>query len=319
MADAPVIPPNTPVVAVTPDGVPIDPKAAKAAAAEAEKVKAEYQETIYNPPGSAQTGDVSSAAKEAMRKFKVKVEGKDLEVDEKELLRGYSHQRVANKALQEGKALRKQAEEFVAMLKDEAKLKDVLQKLGHDPRKLSEKILAQHLEDELMDPRDRELRDTKAKLAQIEEMDKRQKEAIEAKRLEHVKQRFMKEYETDFISALDKTGLPPTKPMVAEMAKYISRSAKIGFKMSAMEAAQLVKEDVQNLTQRLVGDSDGDTLIKLLGDNVANKIRKYDTSRIKTPEQVLQTPPEQVRRNREKEPKKRMSIREWQLMKRGLK
>ncbi len=308
-------------IAATP---PADPKAKgkdKEAPIDPNAVQKELmREIVVNPPGSAQTGDVTNAAKEAMRKFKVKIEGKEVDVDEKELIRGYGHQKVANKALQEGKALRKQAEDFVAMLRDEGKLKDVLQKLGHDPRKLSEKILAQHLEDELMDPRDRELRDAKAKLAHIDEMDKKQKEAIENQRMEHVKQRFMKEYERDFVEALDSSGLPATKPMVAEMAKYISRSAKIGFKMSAKEAAQLVKEDIEQLTRRVVGDSDGDRLVKLLGDNVANKIRKYDTDRIKTPEQSLQTPEVQNRRPREfKEAKKRMSVREWQLMKRGLK
>lgn len=285
-----------------------------------DQVEAHVKGIIANPPGSAQKGDATTAAKEAMRKFKVKVEGKEFEVDEKELINGYGLRSASSKALNEGKALRRQAEEFVAMLRDEGKLKEVLQKLGHDPRRFSEKILAQHLEDELMDPRDKELRDTKLKLAHIEELDRRQKKAVEDQRIEHVKQRFMKEYEADFVKALDTSGLPPTKPMVAEMAKYIQRSAKIGFKMSAMEAAQLVKEDIQLAHQRLVGDTDGEKLIKLLGDNVANKIRKYDMAKLKSPDQMLQTPQEQNRQPRARTEKKgRMSVREWQLMKRGLK
>lgn len=275
-------------------------------------------------PGDPQTGDVKAAAQEAIRKLKYKQQdGTDAEVDESEALKVYmerkQHQSVASKALNEGKALRKQAEEFVQMLKDEGKLKDVLKKLGHDPRKLSEKILAEHLEEELMDPRDRELKETKTKLRQMEDFEKQQEEAVKAKRLEEMKSRFMKEYETDFVAALQETKLPPTKPMVAEMAKYISRAAKLGFKMTPKEAAQLVKEDITQLTQRVIGDSDGEVLLNLLGgDAVANKIRKWDTSKLRNPTAELTTPAQQGE-TRQKPERKKMSVRDWQLYKRGLK
>ncbi len=278
----------------------------------------------FLPQGAAQTpaatgaapGAVAEAAKEAMRKHRVKVDGQDMEVDEEELKRGYSHQRAANKILQEGKSLRKQNEEFLTKMRDKATVIDVLKKLGHDPRKLSEEYLASQLEDELMDPRDKELRDTKARLKQIEDMEKKQQEAVQKQRHEEMKVKYAKEYETQFVEALKKSQLPPTKPMVAEMAKYIARSAKIGFKMTPEEAAQLVREDIQVAHQRLIGDSDGEILLKLLGDNVANKIRKYDTDKLKTPEQVLRTPVEQGA-PRTREPKRRLTAHEWRLHKLG--
>lgn len=268
------------------------------------------------PAGNA----IAEAAKEAIRRHKVKVDGQELEVDEDELKRGYSHQRAANKILQEGKAARKQAEEFIAMMRDKGKLMDVIKKLGHDPRKLSEEYLASQLEDEMMDPRDKELRDAKARLKHIEDMEKKQQEAVQARRHEEMKVKYAKEYETQFVEALKKSQLPPTKPMVAEMAKYIARSAKIGFKMTPDEAAQLVREDIQMAHQRLVGDSDGEVLLKLLGDQVANKIRKYDTDRLKTPEQMLRTPNEQSgeRSKRVQQTKTRLTPHEWRLHKRGL-
>lgn len=271
-------------------------------------------------PGAPQAGDVSSAAAEAMRKYRVKVEGKELEVDEKELLRGYGHQRAASRMMNEAKAERSKAEKALQMLNDDEQLETILKKMGKDPRKLAEKILSKHLEDELMDPRDKELRDAKAKLKHLEDMETKQKEEIAKRRLDEVKARFMKEYETDFVAALDESGLPPTKPMVAEMAKYISRSAKIGFKMSAKEAAQLVKEDIQLAHQRLIGDADGDKLIALLGEGVANKVRKYDTGKLKSPEAQLRTPAEQAVERRDRgQPKKRMTSKEWRLHKMGLK
>ena len=197
---------------------------------------------------------LKEAAAEAKRKLKIDNE----EVDEDEVIKIYksrkSHQQAANKELQEGKAARKQAEEFLQMMRDPEKFWEVAEKLGHkNTRELAEKLLVKQIEDETMDPRDKELRDAKARLKAIEDMERKQKEQVEQARLEEMKQKYVKDYETQFIDALKTTDLPPTKPMIAEMAKYISRSAKIGFKMTPKEAAQLVKEDVQRAQMNLTG------------------------------------------------------------------
>jgi hypothetical protein len=257
-----------------------------------------------------ETAEVA-ALKEEIRKYKVKVDGEELEVDENELLRGYSHQKAANKILHEGKAARKQAEEFISMMKDPAQFYDTAKKLGHDPRKLAEEYLARQLEDEMMDPRDKELRDAKARLKQIEDMELQQKQALEKQRHEALKMKFAKDYEEQFTTALKESQLPPTKAMVAEMAKYISRSAKIGFQMTAKEAAQLVREDLELSIKRLTGEADADTLIRLLGDGVANKVREHDVAKLKSPEQYLKTPQTQGEIRERKVPHKRMSAKEW--------
>ena len=265
-----------------------------------------------SPKGAPQSNDITEASKEATRKYKVKVDGQELEVDETELLKGYSHQRAANKILQEGKAARKQAEEFISMMKDPDKFFEVARKLGHDPRELSERQLVSALQAEMMDPRDRELMEARNKLKAIEDMERMQKEAVEKQRNEALKAKYAKDYSDQFVSALQETGLPPTKPMVAEMAKYIARSAEIGFKMTASEAAQLVKDDIQQAHRRLIGDSDGETLMKLLGDDVANKIRQYDVAKLKSPESYLKTPDTQYKSNKPKQPaNKRMTPQEW--------
>lgn len=257
--------------------------------------------------------EAAKAATDAVRKYKVKIDNQEMEVDESELIRGYSHQRAANKILQQGAAARKQAEEFISMMRDPEKFYETAKKIGHDPRILAENYLAKQLEDELLDPRERELKETKSKLKQMEEMDRAQKEDMEKRRNDVLKEKYAKDYSDQFVAALQDTGLPPTKPMVAEMAKYVSRAAKIGFKMSPAEAAQLVREDIQVAHQRLIGDSDGDTLIRLLGDEVANKVRRYDTQRLKNPEQGLRTPADQQDQRARPRPSngKRMSPKEW--------
>lgn len=286
------------------------------AAPAAAPVESAATESPGNP--APNSGDIKDAAIEAMKKYKVKVDGQELEVDEGELLRGYSHQKAANKILQEGKKARKQAEEFIAMMKDEGKLFEVIQKLGHDPRKLTEQYLAKQLEEEMLDPREKEFRRAQEELKRYKAQEEQMKAEQQRRLDESLKAKYAKDYSDQFVDALKTSGLPATKPMVAEMAKYVQRAAKIGFKMTPSEAAQLVKEDVQKAVASLTGEADGDTLIKLLGEQVANKVRKWDTSRVKTPDQVLKTP-EQSRnsptRKRESEYKP-MSHKEWRNLNR---
>ncbi len=104
------------------------------------------------------------------------------------------------------------------------------------------------------------------------------------------------------------------------MAGYIAQCAKIGYEITPAEAATLLAEDLKREHASIAADSDVEAVIALYGEDFINKIRKYDTSRVKNPEQGLRTPLEQAAEQRERaKPRKRMSTREWQLHKRGLK
>lgn len=295
------------------------------AASAAESVTGEANPTEAidgQAPGEGQSSeqvaaDAAKQAKENLKRYKLKIDGQEREVDEKELLRGYSHQQAANKRFQEGQKLRQQAEQFVEMMKDPEKFFEVAQRLGHDPRKLSEMYLGKQLEEEFMDPKEKEIRDYKAKLQRYEEQERQKEEEQLTRQQEALKAKYAQEYSNQFIQALKETGLPATKPMVAEMAKYISRSAKIGVEMSAKEAANLVLEDIRNSQKNLFSEADGETLIKLLGEDLANKIRGYDTSKLKDPNQFLKTPTEQGQRNTRQTQQKSMTPREWRKFNRG--
>ena len=257
------------------------------------------------------------AAQEAMRKFKLKVDGQEVEVDEEELKRGYSHQRAASKRMQEAAKKEKQAEEFISLLKDKQAFFEAAKRLGHDPRKLAEEYLAAQLEEEMLDPREKELKEAKRKLQAYEEMEKRQREEAEKKRDQALKAKFAEDYTKQFTEALKETNLPPTKAMVAEMAKYIHRAAKMNFQMTAKEAAQLVKEDIETAHRNLYGEADVDTLVKLLGDQGLQKLRSYDASRVKDPMANLKTPTEQPEAStRARSTGKRMTPQEWRAFNR---
>ena len=284
-------------------------------------------QAAQNAPGQAPTGATTSAgtvkeaAQEVMRKHRVRVEGQEIEVDEEELKRGYGHQRAANKILQEGKTFKKQAESFISMLKDPDKLEEVLQKLGHDPRKLFESRLADKIRVEVMTKeereqydRDLELKSTKAKLREYEDMKAKEEQAVKDRHHNEMKEKFKAEYNTTFVEAIKTTAVPPTKETVAKMAAYISRSVKIGVELTPLEAAKMVEDDFRQLYTRVASQADGETLLKMFGDDFAQKILTARGARVKSPN--LPTPQEQGQRRDRKttnigDKERRRLIRGW--------
>lgn len=315
----------TPVAPATPTTTPVDAGMADQAAPNMNMsgkealAWVESQKSAQSKSGpSKTTGENADPIKEAAAEAKRKLKIGDEEVDEEEVFKIYKdrkgHQQAANKILQEGKLARKQAEEFLTMMRDPDKFFEVAEKLGHQPRTLAEKKLAAELELELMDPREKEFRAMQKKLAAIEDMEKQQKEAEAKKVHEALKSKYHQEYQQQFTEALQAHELPAVAETVADMAKYVQRATKLGFKMTPDEAAQLVKEDLQRRTRSVISKADGEMLLKLLGPEVANKIRTWDTSRVKTPEQFLRTPTEQADPSSVKPrgtPKKRMTPQEW--------
>lgn len=276
-------------------------------------VKEAIKEVVIKKASSKEPTPEDQKQAEAIRKHKVKVDGEELEVDDDELKRGYSHQKAANKILQEGLAARKQALEFIEMMKKDPKsIFEIAQKMGHDTRKISEEHLGGFVEEELMDPRDLALKRAQAKLKSIEEHEASQKKVLEDQKFEAMKKKYAGEYSDKFVESLKKYGLAPDKISVGQMAFYVGRAAKLGIKMTADEAAQLVREDDINRIKFKLREASPETILQVLGEDVANKIRGYDVAKIKSPEDHLKTPEEQAEpRDRNKTPHKRMTSREW--------
>lgn len=274
-------------------------------------------QTGANPAGEA----VKEAAKEAARKLKFKEGDKEIEVDEDEVIKIYrerkGHQKVATKEFQDGQRARKQALELVTKLKDPGQLFEALKQLGHDPRKLSESYLTSLLEEEQLDPKDRELRKAQSRLREYEELQKKAKETEAQKARAEMEKKFSEDYSNQFVEALKKTNLEPTKSNVGKMASYIRRAAEINFEMTAHEAATMVRQDLERYHTHNYASADTDTLVKLLGEAGLAKIREYESKRLKDPTENLKTPDEQAEIVRRKASGRRMSPSEWRSFNRG--
>lgn len=275
--------------------------------------------------GGAGGDPIKAAANAAARKLKIASEdGQEVEVDEAEVIKVYrdrkGHQKAANQKLQEGLKYRKQSEDFVNAMKNPETLVDTLYKMGYTQaqvRQLSEKYLAQVLEDEMMDPKDKELKTTKQRLQEFEKKEQNRKDAEEKQHHEALKKKYAEDYSKEFIAALQTTKLPPTKGNVGKMAGYIAHAAKIKMPMTANEAAKLVQQDIIQENRHLFKDMTSEQIIDVVGEDGLKKIREFDISRIKDPSANLKTPEEQRDfAPRKKEPVKRMSPAEWRAFNR---
>lgn len=260
-------------------------------------------------PQGKEGNPISDAANEVLKKYRVKVDGQDLEVDEKELLRGYSHQKAANKILQEGKAKAKEAESLLSQLKEGKGVFDLLKTLGHDPRKMTEEYLSEQLKYEMLDEREKALIEKDKKLKEYEERDKKAEEEKRKAIEDAAMKKYSQQYSEEIVSALKESSVPQNKDSVQRIAKYLAQSAKFKIQMTAQEAVKLVEQDLLDVQSRIYKDMSAEQLLKFLGEDGFQKIRSYDAQKIRTPEQNLSTPNEQGKINNKK--KGPWSMQEW--------
>lgn len=238
------------------------------------------QGTVENQQGQVE----QKQDQQVPRKFKVKYNDVEEEVDEQTLITGYQTRKASDQKFQEAAQMRQQAEQFIRLLKEDPIKVLSHPALGHDLRKLSEEYLAKQLQDELMDPKDREIRNMKQQLQEIEEQKKIRAQEEELARHRELRQKYTDDYTKSITEALDKSGLPKSQVTVARMAYYMQMALQRGLDAPADQIVELVKQDYINEQKALYGALDGDVLIQLLGEELTNKIRKYDVAKLKTPQ-----------------------------------
>ncbi|TXH10006.1 MAG: hypothetical protein E6R04_06535 [Spirochaetes bacterium] len=226
------------------------------------------------------------AKAEAKRKLKVKIDGQVHEVDEDEVINDYGKGKAADKKFQEAAALRKEAVAFIEALKKDPISVLTNPKLGVNMREVAETYLLAQLEDEMMDPRDRELRDLKKEKMTREQMEAETKRQAEEAEMQALTENYRAEYERAFQACLESSGLPKTPHTVKRLAFYMNEGMKRGLDLKPDDVVGLVKDEYIEEQKTLFSSLDGENLLKLLGDDLAKKIRKYDTSRVVQPQKI---------------------------------
>jgi hypothetical protein len=239
---------------------------------------------VADAPSEETTEQAAIKADDASRlakRYKVKIDGAESEVDEDELVRSYQLRKVSDKRLQEATQSRKQAEEFVNLLKNDPIKLLSDPRIGHDVKKLAEEYLMKELENEMLSPEQRELKETKSKLKSYEDWKQEQEKAAITAQEQQVVSHYTQKYQQDIISALDKSGLPRSESTVNRMINYMSQSLENGYGLEADDVVDLVKMDYIKDTKSLYQGVPDDVLLSILGDDIVKKVIKADLSRVR--------------------------------------
>lgn len=246
------------------------------------------------------------------RKLKLKVDGRDEELDESEVVRWAQMGRSAQKRFQEAAQARKQAEDFIRMLKEDPVSVMTNPAVGIDPRKFAEEYLSKELQKETLSPEQKRIRDLEDKLRKHDEDLKKAEEQSKKAEFQKLQEHYKQDFDKKFTDALQGSGLPKSPKTIQRMADYMVMALKNNLDVEPSHVVELVRQDYISEIQDLFSQTDGDKLLKILGDGVANKIRKADLARLRSSQQqpISQPTPTQEFVAEDK-PKKVMNVFEW--------
>lgn len=208
-----------------------------------------------------------------IRKLKLKIDGKEEEIDENEAAVLAQKGRASERRFQEAAAVRKEAQDVIAWLKQNPA--EAMKKLGVDPRKFSEEFLVDALQREAESPAQKEVRENREKLAAYEKKDKEreasEKKAQEAKIAEDKRQvdgkrqrEIMERFDVAFTAALDKSGLPKNAYTIKRMAELQRANLRAKGEFTPDQLAKIVAEDYNTETKHRTSGLEGEKLLEFI-------------------------------------------------------
>ena len=233
-----------------------------------------------------------------VRKLKLKIDGQELELPEAEVIARAQRSSAADKRFQEAQMTKKQAEAFINALRtDFTKLIDDPSLGIADDKKqqmIEDYYRAKYIEPQLLTPEQQQQKKMEAELKRYRDQEESVKRQQHEEHLKMLEQHHVNNYQQIIIKALNTEGLPKTEYTTKRMADLMSKNLQMGLDLTPEHLAQLVREDYVNEQKSLFSATDGDTLLKLMGEDVVNKIRKADLARLKAgipkvPEAIVDT------------------------------
>lgn len=252
--------------------------AANAAEQESQGVEQEVQEQ----------GQIKKQTPEqkALAKYKVKVDGEELEVDENELKRSYAHAKAAAKRMEEAAEMRKQYQREIQIAKgfeqwiDNVKnnpeaLFALAEQLGLDVDDIAMRRAAERLKYEYMDENQRRAYDNERELQRYKQMEQRQAELQRQQAEQQYLAKARESVESEFVDFFTEQGIKPTPTTLARIAELKLGAAAAGRSLSMADAWKRVQAEQQRARLEMLANlSDED--IKALPKESLQKLRQTD-------------------------------------------
>ncbi len=245
-----------------------------------------------DPEPDAPPADMTPAEKKI---WKLKADGEEFEFDasdEEAIKREIMRARGADKRFESAATLRRQAESFLSQLKDPTQLRKVLShpEIGVDVKKFAEDYVWEQIQQEQReaewkkDPAAKKRYEDEQELKSRREQDAAREAEGKTRAQQESQQRYEKGYEQKIMKALEIGGIPKTPEAASRMAEYLYRAVEQGIDLSPEEIVDQVRNDYMSDLTSVLGAADGEQLLALLGEQGAEKLRKADLKRLKSPQ-----------------------------------
>jgi len=222
----------------------------------------------------------------ALAKFKVKVDGQEMEVDENELKRSYAHAKAAAKRMEEASEMRKSYQRQIQIAEGFEKWIDnvksnpealfsLAEQLGLDVDDIAMKRAAERLKYEYMDENQRRAYDNERELSRYKQLEQRQAEMQRQQAEQQYIAKARETVESEFVDFFTEQGIKPTPTMLARIAELKLGAAAAGRSLSMADAYKRVSAEQQKARLDLIANlSDED--IKSLPKESLQKLRQTD-------------------------------------------
>lgn len=219
------------------------------------------------------------------RRFKIKADGVESEVDEEEIVKLAQLGKSSSKRFEEAAKLRGQAENFIRALKENPGQVLLNSRLGIDRSVLEEfatNLLYERIQQEQMTDEQRQIQRQQQELEQYRRQMQEQQESEKEQRETALRQRYQEEYKAKISQALQDSGLPVTDWTFTRMAGYMRQAMEKGMDdITPNDVAKYVAKDWAQAQRDFYTSLDGQKLVEHLGDDVVDKIRKHTVQKYK--------------------------------------
>jgi CheY-like chemotaxis protein len=254
---------------------------------------------------------VEKKLKEEIKKYKLKTDGNEEEVDESELIRRAQKATGAEKRMQESAQLKKDFINFIENLKSNPRKVLADPALSIDVVKFAQEVLSQQLEDEQKSPEQRELEQLKKEIEDIRAKEKADEEQRKQDDYNRSIAKYEQEFEQQFQEAIESSGLPKKPALLRKMAMIMDTALQNGKELTAKQAVSIAKKELESDVKEMMGALSDDGMESFLGKDLLKRIRKSNLQKIKAaPPTASDIKPISAKAS-EAQAEKKLSIKDW--------
>lgn len=232
------------------------------------------------------TPKAKEEAKKVLRKFKLKVDGKDIEEeidmdDNDYITKQLQLAKVSQKRMGEYSQLEKEVKSFIDELRKNPR--KVLQDptIGIDVKQLAAQIIEEEIENSKKSPEQLQREELEAKLKKLEDERREEKENSKKADFERLQSQEYERYDLLMTQALEKSDLPKSPYIVKKMADYMLLGLNNGVDVTPDDVIPLVRQEMTDDLREMFQVMPEEVIESIIGKDVINRIRKKSVAKAK--------------------------------------